>query len=723
MGAPGELEYTTAAGIRIVRTTVALPYENAIEPVIDRLDSRQGVLLASTYEFPGRYSRWDIGFTDPPLTITARGRDVRILANNHRGGILLGAIARALRATPGLDVVHLEDERHDVTATVHEPEALLAEEQRSKQNSTFTVIRALRDAFASPRDSFLGLYGAFGYDLALQFQRMDLYLPRPDDHRDLVLFLPDSIVVVDHSEATAVRHDYDWDIDGRWSDGMPRDTAAEPYEGRTEVAQPRDMEPGGYAALTREAQKSFAVGDLFEVVPSQVFREPCPAPPSEVFRRLRERNPAPYGGLLNLGDGEYLVSASPEMFVRVDGSRVESCPISGTVARGTDVLSDAEQIATLLASKKDEAELTMCTDVDRNDKSRVCEPGTVEVIGRRQIEMYSRLIHTVDHVEGILRPEYDALDAFLTHTWAVTVTGAPKLWAMRFIERHERSPRVWYGGAFGMISFDGSMNTGLTLRTARIKDGIAEVRAGATLLSDSVPEAEEAETELKASALIDAITRPRDTSEERAVAKVVPGSAGRMLLIDHDDSFVHTLANYFRQAGAEVMTVRAGFTPEAFRALIDDFRPDLVTLSPGPGKPEDFRAADTIRVALDAGRALFGVCLGLQAIVEYFGGTLGQLDEPMHGKPSEVFVQGGRLFQGLPVEFTAGRYHSLFADRATFPADELEITAVSDDEVIMAVEHRTRPVAAVQFHPESIMTLKGDVGPRLVRNVLTQLRG
>ena len=129
----------------------------------------------------------------------------------------------------------------------------------------------------------------------------------------------------------------------------------------------------------------------------------------------------------------------------------------------------------------------MCTDVDRNDKSRICIPGSVQVIGRRQIEMYSRLIHTVDHVEGRLRPGFDALDAFLTHMWAVTVTGAPKTWAMRWIEAHERSPRAWYGGAVGMVGFDGSMNTGLTLRTIRLLDGKAHVRAGATLLYDSDP--------------------------------------------------------------------------------------------------------------------------------------------------------------------------------------------------------------------------------------------
>ena len=311
-----------------------------------------------------------------------------------------------------------------------------------------------------------------------------------------------------------------------------------------------DHEPGAYAAVVRVAREAFKRGDLFEVVPGQTFFEPCPSPPSELFRRLRERNPAPYGFLMNLGDAEYLVGASPEMYVRVDGDRVETCPISGTIARGRDAIADAAQIQALLNSAKDESELTMCTDVDRNDKSRICVPGSVRVIGRRQIEMYARLIHTVDHVEGRLRPGFDALDAFLAHAWAVTVTGAPKTWAMQFIEDHERSPRAWYGGAVGRLGFDGNLNTGLTLRTIRVKDGAAEVRVGATLLYDSEPDAEEEETRLKASAFLDALRRPRGV-EAGARAEPPRGGAGRrVLLVDHQDSFVHTLANYLRQTGA-----------------------------------------------------------------------------------------------------------------------------------------------------------------------------
>jgi anthranilate synthase len=287
---------------------------------------------------------------------------------------------------------------------------------------------------------------------------------------------------------------------------------------------------------------------------------------------------------------------------------------------------------------------------------------------------------------------------------------------MQFIEDHERSSRAWYGGAVGLIGFDGSLNTGLTLRTIRIKNGTAEIRAGATLLYDSDPVAEEEETRLKASAFLDAIRRPRGIEAAPRVDPPRPGAGRRVLLVDHQDSFVHTLANYLRQTGAEVITLRAGFPARA----LDDLSPDLVVLSPGPGTPVDFDVSGTLRALLDRGLPTFGVCLGLQGMVEHWGGTLGVLDYPVHGKASRIHVRGGRLFEGLPKEFTAGRYHSLFAIREKLPS-ALEVTAESEDGVVMAIEHASLPVAAVQFHPESIMSVDDDLGLRLLRNVVDRL--
>jgi anthranilate synthase len=706
--------YATRGGITVVRSIDDVPIDHAIDPVVGALDERRGVLLASSYEYPGRYTRWDLGFVDPPVALTARGRRFRLEALNARGEVLLPALARSVQA---LDVVVSMVQRPcEVEGEVRAAAGRFPEEERSRQPSVFSLLRALVDLFFHDDEPHLGLYGAFGYDLAFQFEPMRLRLPRPGSQRDLVLYLPDEIIVVDHRRERATRRRYEFEVDGRSTDGLDRTGPSQPYAGRTDVDRKADHEPGEYAALVRVAQEAFKRGDLFEVVPGQTFFAPCPLPPSELFRRLRDWNPSPYGFLMNLGDREYLVGASPEMYVRVEADRVETCPISGTIARGRDPISDAAQIFKLLSSSKDECELTMCTDVDRNDKSRICVPGSVRVIGRRQIEMYSRLIHTVDHVEGRLRPGFDALDAFLAHTWAVTVTGAPKAWAMQFIEDHERSPRAWYGGAVGLVGFDGNLNTGLTLRTVRVLDGVAQVRVGATLLWDSDPDEEERETHLKASAFLDAIQRPRRSPAYERIDPARPGAGKRVLLVDHQDSFVHTLANYVRQTGADVVTLRAGFPASE----LDRLQPHLAVLSPGPGMPADFDVSGTIRALVERGIPTFGVCLGLQGMVEHFGGKLDVLDAPVHGKPSRIHVTGGSIFDGLPQDFRAGRYHSLYALRETLPSD-LIVTAESEDGVVMAIEHRTLPLAAVQFHPESILTLDDDVGLRLLRNVVARL--
>jgi anthranilate synthase len=138
-------------------------------------------------------------------------------------------------------------------------------------------------------------------------------------------------------------------------------------------------------------------------------------------------------------------------------------------------------------------------------------------------------------------------------------------------------------------------------------------------------------------------------------------------------------------------------------------------LSPGPGRPGDFRISSTIDTAIEKKLPIFGVCLGVQAIGEYFGGQLGQLDQPAHGRPSRVQVRGGRLMRSLPNEIVIGRYHSLYVELSSMP-EVLDVTASTEDGVAMAIEHRTLPVGGVQFHPESLMSLGGEVGLRIVEN-------
>lgn len=710
-------QYKTQGGVQVEFTQQSLNYKLGIDSLLEQLDSQRGALFTSSFEYPGRYTCWDIGFYNPPLVLTCKQNYLNLEALNQRGEIILGFIYPLLVEHADLELC--SQSRTFLQIKIKASEQVFSEEERSHQTSVFSVIRLLLALFKSEEESYLGLYGSFGFDLIQQFEDLKQHKSRDNAQRDMVLYIPDELFIVDHRKEKAFVRRYDFQFQGKSTQSLPREGAYIPYAPMNKPKQDCDHQPGEYAQIVHKAKERFACGDLFEVVPSQTFYTHYTEQPSTLFSEMKRRNPSPYGFFMNLGEEEYLIGASPEMYVRVQGKRVETCPISGTIKRGDNAIEDACNIQTLLESEKEESELTMCTDVDRNDKSRICEAGSVQVIGRRQIEMYSRLIHTVDHVEGILREGFDAVDAFLTHMWVVTVTGAPKLWALNFIEQHEKSPRRWYAGAVGWFGFNGHLNTGLVLRTVRLEKGVAEVRVGATLLYDSIPEAEEQETRLKASAFLDILrhsTQPNQAANSTALP--MTGKGKQVLLVDHQDSFVHTLANYIRQTGAIVTTVRYD---KALNYLKNESY-NLVVLSPGPGKPSDFQLSQIIELAIAKGIPLFGVCLGLQGIVEYFGGELDTLAYPMHGKRSTIKVIGKAvLFSGLGDEFRAGRYHSLHARVQTLP-EELSITALSEDGVVMAVAHKTLPIQAVQFHPETILSLSNQAGLKIIVNLMDQVQ-
>ena len=439
-----------------------------------------------------------------------------------------------------------------------------------------------------------------------------------------------------------------------------------------------------------------------------------------VFQRLRQANPAPYGALINLGEGEFLVAASPEMYVRVEGRRIETCPISGTIARGRDPIEDAERIRELLNSVKDESELTMCTDVDRNDKSRVSVPGSVRVIGRRQIEMYSRLIHTVDHVEGELAAEFDALDGF----------SQPRLGGDRDRRAKALGDPLYRGG--------GALVAPLVWRCDRPGDlrrqhehrphpahdphagrgGRGARRRDAALRQRSRKR-----------------RRPRPGSRRRRcsprsgggrpLAAAAPSTAAqsgrgrRVLLIDHEDSFVHTLANYIRTTGAEVVTMRPGSGARGITAG-GGFRSRRAVA--GAGTALRFRDGRNPRAA---GRA---PAAGVRRLPRPAGDR--RIFRRRARRAATPRCTASRRRSGCsaagccaicPSEFTVGRYHSLYARRGNLPA-VLSVTAETADGVIMAIEHdHLCRSSAVQFHPESVMTSPGEVGMPIIAAVLSAI--
>jgi len=266
-----------------------------------------------------------------------------------------------------------------------------------------------------------------------------------------------------------------------------------------------------FMAAVDDAREQMRLGEFFEVVLSHSFKGRYDRSPLELYRRFREINPSPYQFYVDYGD-EALVGASPEMFVRVENGIVQQRPISGKMPRGTDSLTDYHNMMRLLNSDKEKSELDMLIDLARNDVSRVCEPG-VSVSDYRYVEKYSRVMHTVAQVEGRLAAGWTAFDAFIASLNAGTLTGAPKAAAMTYIALHENSRRGYYGGNVGYLTFSGQLDTGIIIRTAHLvrrtpdtqESYDVSVRAGSTLLYDSDPASEYAETEVKARALLEAL--------------------------------------------------------------------------------------------------------------------------------------------------------------------------------------------------------------------------
>jgi anthranilate synthase component 1 len=259
-----------------------------------------------------------------------------------------------------------------------------------------------------------------------------------------------------------------------------------------------------YRARVAKARELIKEGDCIQIVLAQRF-DVRPAPePLALYRALRHVNPSPYMFLIDVA-GAALVGASPEPFVRVENGRVVMHPIAGTRPRGRDETEDAAMEAELRASEKERAEHVMLVDLARNDIGRVSRAGTVRVRELMRVDRFSHVMHLTSVVDGELAPGLDALDAFRACFPAGTVSGAPKIRAMERIAELETDRRGPYAGAVGYLGFDGRMDTCIGIRTAVIADGVCRIQAGAGIVADSDPAAEELETRAKARALLRAI--------------------------------------------------------------------------------------------------------------------------------------------------------------------------------------------------------------------------
>ncbi len=265
-----------------------------------------------------------------------------------------------------------------------------------------------------------------------------------------------------------------------------------------------NMTTDRYAGMVKEAQEFIKAGDIIQVVLAQRFQTPVKSSALDVYRALRSVNPSPYMFLLDFGDFQ-LVGASPEVHVRCEDGNVEIRPIAGTRWRGKTTEEDERLEKELLADEKERAEHLMLVDLARNDIGRVCDFGSVRVPEFMVIEKYSHVMHIVSGVEGKLQKGRTSYDLMRATFPAGTVSGAPKIRAMQIISAQEQSQRGPYAGAVGYFSFNGNVDSCITLRTALLKDGVAYVQAGGGIVADSDAKYEFQETVNKSKAMRKAI--------------------------------------------------------------------------------------------------------------------------------------------------------------------------------------------------------------------------
>ncbi|MCC6612020.1 MAG: anthranilate synthase component I [Anaerolineae bacterium] len=364
-----------------------------------------------------------------------------------------------------------------------------------------------------------GAVGCLAYDAVRAFERLPETASRELDVPDAAFMLVDTLVIFDHAkhQLTILANAHNTgDPDAAYDDAVRRIDAIDaalrqplppiPQPGAPIAAEMESTHTQAqYEENVRRAKEYIAAGDAFQIVVSQRFSRRTSASPLAIYRALRATNPSPYMFLLRFGDDFTLVGASPEMMVRLEDGIATNRPIAGSRPRGGNEAEDRQLEEDLLADPKERAEHVMLVDLGRNDLGRVCDYGTVKVNRMMYVERYSAVMHIVSQVQGKLRAGMDAFDLLRATFPAGTLSGAPKVRAMEIIEELEGTRRGMYGGAVGYFSFDGSMDTCITIRSALIKGDRVYIQAGAGIVADSVPATEFQETVNKARALAVAI--------------------------------------------------------------------------------------------------------------------------------------------------------------------------------------------------------------------------
>jgi len=634
------------------------------EAAIRRIDQGGGLWLGCDVAVPGLYRREARAALDPLLSLVLDGQRLRIVPHGDTGR----ALAVALPLLADFDAVRGRLERRfDGSGNGPHP--------------ALTLLRGLLAAFDIRAPEF-GFYGTLAFD----YHRLAHADAVPDDgRRRLALMLPQRVLCAGEAG-------HRW-IEFRFPGLAPRPGAQAGLEPVRFNRFEDDLPPGGHAAAVARGVERMRRGELCSLVLSQTFRRAAPqVDVAAAFGRLRRDNPYPAMFFAHLDGGERVFGASPDVQVRADAQWVETAPVCGTFRRGADPVDDHEQAKALMASEVDEASLALCADSDRNDKALVCEPGSVELLQRRRVHFFSTILHTIDHTRGRRRADVDAFDIVLTHGTPATVTGMPKADARRAIDELEAEWRGWYAGAAVRIGSDGSCEALTLLRFARLAGGWAEVRTGGSLLADSDPEREEAETRLKAESVFRVLAGQSPRPPEAPQSLLPPRT---LRFVDGGDALAALAREALVQAGGR-------FAADAPVTVLGD-----AALPRLRGRA---LAADGPTLALN-NAAL--------RLLELEGAELQLLPLPQFGRALACEALPGGLLQGL------GHFHAGVHATHVLPADGLPagwtLLARGADGRMVAALQPARRIVALAFRPDALRSLQQRAGQRALAAALEWL--
>jgi anthranilate synthase component 1 len=477
------------------------------------------------------------GTAKPALYLTGTGNRFSIRALTPTGLRLIGYLAAHRERFGFCESIHFGTD--EITGVIHRKTSSMDEQARLKSANQMDVIRAVAFGFELASKPFritCGLLGAMSYDFIDQFEKL------PENKSDILgnpdyeLYFADNIFLLDHKKGQGfvVVNAVITDDDRQQIYQQAMETFDYYYDKlQQELPQPRfcahplpaastDTSQEDYEQMVLKAKQHIVDGDVFQVVLSRTHIEPCAAEPLDVYRKLRKLNPSPYMFYLNT-ENTALMGASPELSLRVSGTSermVEIRPIAGTKPRGRvdgkiDTDMDMRYEAELKLDRKELAEHMMLVDLARNDIARVATPGSRTVNEMLTVEKYESVMHLVSNVKGILRKDLDALSAYLATMNMGTLTGAPKIEAMKIIRNLEKNKRGYYGGAVMYLTVDGQFDSCITIRSMQIRDHKAYIRAGAGIVHDSVPKTEYEETVHKSGSCLKAIRSACDEIEKK----------------------------------------------------------------------------------------------------------------------------------------------------------------------------------------------------------------